>query len=145
MTKLFFIPSTSPKLKGGYTGFTLTVCPSASLSVCEQNSVRSVSSTILTGSISYLQILSSNFRRCVACKIFPTSKNLKFWQILWICYFDFVLFWIGIQYESIVWVTRMWNMISSPAKPTMCLEQKSENFNFQSRNVTLSMPSQSQK
>ena len=39
--------------------------------------------------------------------------------------------------------TRMWNMISSPATPTMCLEQKSENF--QSRNVTLSMPSQSQK
>ena len=39
--------------------------------------------------------------------------------------------------------TRMWNMISSPATPTVCLEQKSENF--QSRNVTLSMPSQSQK
>ena len=37
--------------------------------------------------------------------------------------------------------TRMWNMISSPATPTVCLEQKSENF--QSRNVTLSMPSQS--
>ena len=36
------------------------------------------------------------------------------------------------------WVTRMWNMISSPATPTVCLEQKSENF--QSRNVTLSMP-----
>ena len=32
-------------------------------------------------------------------------------------------------------------MISSPATPTVCLEQKSENF--QSRNVTLSMPSQS--
>ena len=39
--------------------------------------------------------------------------------------------------------TRMWNMISSPATPTVCLEQKSENF--QSRNVTLSMPSPSQK
>ena len=39
--------------------------------------------------------------------------------------------------------TRMWNMISSPATPTVCLEQKSENF--QSRNVTLSMPSQSKK
>ena len=36
--------------------------------------------------------------------------------------------------------TRMWNMISSPATPTVCLEQKSENF--QSRNVTLSMPPQ---
>ena len=39
--------------------------------------------------------------------------------------------------------TRMWNMISSTATPTVCLEQKSENF--QSRNVTLSMPSPSQK
>ena len=40
-------------------------------------------------------------------------------------------------------VTRMWNMISSPATPTVCLEQKSENF--QSRNVTLSMPSKSKE
>ena len=37
------------------------------LSVCGQNRVCSVSSTILIGSISYLHILSSNFRRCVAC------------------------------------------------------------------------------
>ena len=37
------------------------------LSVCGQKRVRSVSSTILIGSISYLHILSSNFRRCVAC------------------------------------------------------------------------------
>ena len=36
-------------------------------SVCGQNRVRSVSSTILVGSISYLHILSSNFRRCAAC------------------------------------------------------------------------------
>ena len=42
-----------------------------------------------------------------------------------------------------IWNTRMWNMISSPATPTVCLEQKSENV--QSRNVTLSMPSQSKK
>ena len=39
--------------------------------------------------------------------------------------------------------TRMWNMISSPATPIVCLEQKSENF--QSRNVTSSMPSTSKK
>ena len=45
----------------------LSVRPSVRLSVCGQNRVRSVSSTILIGSISYLHILSSNFRRCVAC------------------------------------------------------------------------------
>ena len=36
----------------------------------------------------------------------------------------------------------MWNMISPPATPTVCIGQKSENV--QSRNVTLSMPSASQ-
>ena len=61
------IPHASTKLKGGYTGITLSVCPSVRLSVCGQNRVRSDSSTILIGSISYLHILSSNFRRCVAC------------------------------------------------------------------------------
>ena len=39
--------------------------------------------------------------------------------------------------------TRMWNMISSPATPKVCIEQKSDKL--QSRNVTLSMPSQSKK
>ena len=38
--------------------FQLFVCPS----VCGQNCVRSVSSTILAGFISYLHILSTNFR-----------------------------------------------------------------------------------
>ena len=27
-------------------------------------------------------------------------KKLKFWRILWICNFDFVFFWLGIQYDS---------------------------------------------
>ena len=45
-----------------------SVRPSVRLSVCGQNRVRSVSSTILVGSISYLHILSSNFRKCVTCK-----------------------------------------------------------------------------
>ena len=39
------------------------------LSVCGQNRVRSVSSIIPIGSISYLPILSSNFRRCVVCNV----------------------------------------------------------------------------
>ena len=39
------------------------------LSVCGQNRVRAVCSTILDGSISYLHILSSNFRRCVASNV----------------------------------------------------------------------------
>ena len=77
-----FIPPASTKLIGGVYWYhlvrlsvcpsvrpsvRLSVCPSVCLSVCGQNRVRSVSSTILIGSISYLHILSSNLRRCVAC------------------------------------------------------------------------------
>ena len=60
----FIILPASAKLKGGIL---VSPCPSVRLSVCGQNRVRSVSSTMLVGSISYLHILSSNFRRCVAC------------------------------------------------------------------------------
>ena len=51
-------------------GILISPCPSVSPSVCGQNRVHSVSPTILAGSISYLHILSSNFRRCVAYKGF---------------------------------------------------------------------------
>ena len=33
---------------------------------------------------------------------FSKFKSLKFWRIL--CNFDFVFFWLGIQYDSMVWV-----------------------------------------
>ena len=39
--------------------------------------VRSVAPTVLVGSISYLYILSSNFRRCVVCKV--SCKICKIW------------------------------------------------------------------
>ena len=51
------IPPASTKLKGGYTGYWLSVCLSICLSVCGQNRVHSVTSTILPRSISYLHIL----------------------------------------------------------------------------------------
>ena len=58
---IFILPA-STKLKGGVYWYHLV-----RLSICGQNHVCSVSSTILIGSISYLHILSGNFRRCVAC------------------------------------------------------------------------------
>ena len=61
------------EVERGYTGFTL--------SVCGQNGVRSVSSTIFIGSISYLHILSSNFRRSRVTFV-SKFRNLKFWRIL---------------------------------------------------------------
>ena len=65
------IPPASTKLKGGVYWFHLV-----HLSVCGQNHVCSVSSTILVGSISHLHILSINFRRCVAYKV--CLKIIKF-------------------------------------------------------------------
>ena len=59
------------------------------LSVCGQNRVRCVSSTVLTALISYLHILSTNFRRCVVHWV--SWKIPKFWQFLWICTFHSVL------------------------------------------------------
>ena len=73
---LHYTPA-STKLKGGYTGFTLSVCPS----------VRSVSSTILTDPFHICTSYPSNFRRCVACnvcfKIEILVNSLNFW--LWLC------------------------------------------------------------
>ena len=79
----------------GYIGFTpsvrLSVRPSR---VRPATCVRSVASTVLVGSISYLCILSSNFRWCVACKV--SCKNFKIWSFgnflnfvtLTLCCFD---------------------------------------------------------
>ena len=53
-----------------------SVCLSACPSVCGQNHAHSVTSTIVAGSISYLHILSSSFRRCGARNKF--CKILKF-------------------------------------------------------------------
>ena len=87
------------------------------LSVCGQNRVRSVSSTILIGSISYLDILLSNFRRCVVC--YACFKIQKF-GIFLICNFDFVLFWLGIQYDSMVWVIMRRRGVSSERRRSSC-------------------------
>ena len=68
MRPSYYYTPASTKLKGGVYWFHL-VCPFVRLSVCGQNSVRSVSSTIFVRSIAYLHILLSNFRRCVVCKV----------------------------------------------------------------------------
>ena len=78
------IPPTSTKLKGGYTGITLSVCPSVRPSVCP--SVDKIVSAL------YLQQYSSDpFHICTSyqatkegvSRVMPVSKfkNLKFWRI----------------------------------------------------------------
>ena len=84
---LLIIPPALTKLKGEYTGFTLSVCPSIRLSACGQNRICSVSSSRLVGSISYLHILSSNFKSCVVCKvcfkIWNFGKFFEFVTLTW--------------------------------------------------------------
>ena len=72
------------KLKVGYTGFTLPVRPSVHLSICGQNRLRFVSSTILTGSIhihsSYQATSEGGGRVCdVVCNFNFFFKIKKIW------------------------------------------------------------------
>ena len=52
-----------------------SVRPSVRPSIHPASCVRSVAPTVLVGSIWYLHILSSNFRRCVTCKVYYKITN----------------------------------------------------------------------
>ena len=102
MTELCNYAPASTKLKGGkLVSRRQTVCPS----VCGHNRVRSVFSTILVGSISYLHILSSNFGRCVACKGYCKIPEFECLVIFWNLWLSFCLFltWI------LMWIISMGN------------------------------------
>ena len=43
-------------------------------------------------------------------------KPLKFWRILKICNFNFVFFWLGIQYDLMVWVIMRRRRVSSESR-----------------------------
>ena len=78
-----------------------SVHPSVCPSVRPASRVCSVAPTVLVGSISYLHIWSSNVIRYVLCKVTCKIRKFEFFKI---CNFDFVLFWLGIWCESLVWV-----------------------------------------
>ena len=81
------------------------------LSVCGQNRVRSVSSTILIGSISYLHILSSNFRRCVACNAhFKIKKSVSSERRRSSCssYYDYTFPWTYFIQPAQSFYTPVW-------------------------------------
>ena len=91
----------TPTRKGSY--WFHVVRPSA----CRQNRVRFVSSTILTGSISYLHMLSSSFRRCIACNFVSKFWNRNFRHFLKeivICDFVWFLTW------NPIWINSMGNI-----------------------------------
>ena len=53
-------------------------------------------------------------------KFVSKLKIFKFWQILEYCNFDFVFFWLGIQYNSIVWVIIRLRRVSSEHRHSSC-------------------------
>ena len=114
LTPWYFYTASS-KLKGGYTGFTLSNCLS----------VDSIVSAL------YLQqYLSDPFHICTPYQatsegvlriMFVTKyQNLKIWQILLICNFDFVLLWLVIQCDSVVWVIMRRRGVSSERRRSSC-------------------------
>ena len=93
------------------------------LSVCP--SVDRIVSTL------YLQQYSSDpFHICTSyqatsegvSRVMPVSKfiNLKFWRIFKFRYFDFVIFWLGIQYDLMVWVIMRRRGVSSECRRSSC-------------------------
>ena len=81
-----------------------SICPSVLLPVRPASHVRSVAHRVLVGSISYLHILSTNFRRCVgfkvSCKI-SKSEFLAFLYLqIWLCL---------VLTSDLMWITCMGN------------------------------------
>ena len=92
---IYYTTRTMKLLGEGYISFTPSVRPfgvrpSVFPFVRPTSRVRSLAPTVLVGSISYLFILSSSFRRCVACNF---SWKVSFMYIFFkICNFDLFLF-----------------------------------------------------
>ena len=79
-----------------------SVRPSVCPSVRPASRVRSVTPTVLVGSISSLHILSSNFRRCVACKV-----SCKIW--IFGNFFKFVTLTLSCFHLDLMWIPSVGN------------------------------------
>ena len=90
-------PPRTTKLFGG-------ILVSLTPSVHPASPVRSVTPTVLVGSILYYTSIQATSEGVSHVKFLAQFQNLNFWQFLKICNFDFVLFWLGIWCESLVWV-----------------------------------------
>ena len=121
-----FIPPASTKLIGGYTGITLSVCPSVDRIVSALY-LQQYSLDPFYICTSY-QATSEGVSRVMSVSKF---KNLKFWRIFKICNFDFVIFWLGIQYDSMVWVIMRRRGVSSERRRSSCSSSISQYIEYQ--------------
>ena len=123
----YYTPSLQRSWKGGIL---VSTCPSVCLSVCP--CVDRIMSAL------YLQQYSSDpFHICttipatlegVSHVMFVSKfKHLKFWRIILICNFDFGFFWLGIEYDSMVWVIMRWQGVSSERRCSSCSSWHSDN------------------
>ena len=78
-------------------------------SVRPASRVRSLVPTVLVGTISYLYILSSNFRRCVACKV--ACKIFKIW--IFGNFFKLVTLTLSSLTLDLVWIPSMGNHVAA--------------------------------
>ena len=94
-----------------------------------ENRVLSVASTVLDGFFPYLVQMISSMRRCVACDdlwpwpISSRSFDLDFENCVRSVTFsvlDRLFFWLGIQYDSIMWVIMRRRGVSSERRRSSC-------------------------
>ena len=90
-----------------------------------ENPVPSVASTVLVGFFPYLVQMNTSMRRCVPCDdlwLWPIS-SLDFENHVRSVTFsvlDRLFFWLGIQYDSIVWVIMRRRWVSSKRRRSSC-------------------------
>ena len=108
----FIILTASTKFKGGVYWFHVvrpSVCSSIRLwtewcLLCNFHNTSRIH-FIFTHLIKQLQ------KVCHVLSFFAKFQQLNFWKKFQICIFEFVLVWLGIWYESIVWVIMGWRGI----------------------------------
>ena len=107
------------KLKGGYTGFTLSLRPSVHLWT-ESCLLCMYPQQFLLDPFHIYTSYQATSKGVWHVKLFAKFQNVNFWQIFEICNFDFVLFWLGIQYESKVWIIKGRRRVFSECRRSSC-------------------------
>ena len=107
LVNVYFMHSLYNEVVGGYIGFTSSVRLSVRPSVPRPSRIPCpLCSFYSSGWIHFIfmHLIKATSEGVSHAKFLAKFWNLKFWQFFKICNFDFVLFWLGIWCESLVWV-----------------------------------------